>query len=226
MITATKTQAQANGDTLKAPAAPCLTLESALSRAALTRGSEEGDLAFVQAAPLIVRFAEKHITRNFRQIPAIDREHIAQDCVTKVWRALHTYSGSRPLLNWLGVVVCNATRDFLRSARSRSYMKTNLVSSASSRALGSIVEAECPEEHGPLALAIEAESEASFEALKAKLLSTISPTLRRTAELLLEDSSYPEMAAKQNVPVSTVKGRVRAVRQAALKLCAETAKGS
>lgn len=224
MISAKNSSALNSGDTLKTPAPPCWSLESVLVRAAQARGSEEGDLAFVQAAPLIVRFAEKLITRNFRQIPAIDREHIAQDCVTKVWRALHTYSGSRPLLNWLGAVVCNASRDFLRSTRSRSHMKTNIVSSSSSRGFDSAFEAVCPEEHGPLPLAIEAESEASFEALKAKLISTLSPTLKRTAELLLEDNSYPEMAAKQNIPLSTIKGRVRAIRKTVLELCAECAK--
>jgi RNA polymerase sigma factor (sigma-70 family) len=125
-------------------------------------------------------------------------EEILQDTLVAVWRSASTYAQRSLVRTWLFGVARNQAHNALRQHR---FITTDL----------DVADALVPSTSDPLDIVI---ARASYEAL-ADAINQLGFIYREVlALLLIEEMSTPEIAAVLQIPVGTVKSRLRLARAA------------
>lgn len=140
---------------------------------------------------LLMLPALKQWTRRFRATKE-EREDLVQDTLLLAWSKRRQFDGSGSLKSWLSAILNHRAIDLLRS---RTAFPTEYL-----------------EEHEVL-VTIDAPQEQHCEYEEAmRILPHIAPTGRKTFLFSVLGHSDTEIASLENLPLGTVKARIRRTR--------------
>lgn len=196
---------------LSAPSPETQSLSELLRQAASASSLRELNSFFDSAVPEISRVSFKALSR-FREIQEADKDAIVQAVLVKVWQHLLTLDDARNPAAWIARTTRNLAIDYLRVHHSKSSLRSNFLDQAE-HSRGPF-HAKASEELDPAKIALNIESEQLAQNLKRRLFSSLPPLSREIIRLRIEGFTYQDIADTQAIPISTVKGRIRAIRAA------------
>ena len=166
--------------------------------------------AFNDAAPFILLFCARVVSKAYPHLQIADRDNIAQESLIKVWRHIESFDPSQRACAWIGPIARNAAVDYMRRDASRiRHVPIEFTLESSNEDLFA------PNDNGandPFRKVVEQEEEVRFAALQDSFLNSLSEGERVVALGRMEGLSYDAIAEKEGVPVGTVKSRLHAMR--------------
>jgi len=172
-------------------------LLSAAARSTCEHTSRE---LFEKAIPALYNLCAAVLVRAYPGISGFDREALIQDSVSKVWSGFSTFNPAKSASTWVARIAYNTAADFVRKQSHPVTPRSNMLDRVIAKGLAD-------ERSG------SGEREFLERDHRDRFFESLPAGLRQMALLREEGHTYLDISEREVISLSTVKSRMRRIRE-------------